>query len=226
MKPNPKELVVCRYGEGRNLDWIKGVQYPVHVYNKGPDDVLFSDASVPMEPAFPPYTVHDCPNVSYEDYVMLRHILDRWDKLADVTVFCQDDAPTERHGGDHFLAVVNDIPEDLGETRPLFCNSGSGLHSGLLTCDAMGSTNPECPVREVYEELFGLNWPGSVEFMASSLLAVPRSVIHGRPRIFYSRAAHILEREFERMCITHREICTWTFERLWLRIFNQRRADA
>lgn len=226
MDANRKELVVCRYGKGRHCDWIEKVDFPVLIYNKGPDDQVFSAEEIPKAEGFPSYEIVDLENVSYEDYVMLRHILDRWDRLADVTVFAQDDANTERHAGPAFVETINRVPATAQDTIPIFAPTASDLHKDLQTSDDAGGSCPELPVREIYEELFGLTFPGKIRFMASALLAVPRVVIRGRPRSFYGRALKILEREFAKLNDMNRQVCTCTFERLWLEVFSGREKTA
>lgn len=81
--PSPAmELVVARYAE--DLDWLAAPMFnnaSCTVYNKGP----------PLRPQDVPAAVQGTlvnrPNVGRCDETFLRHIVERYDSLADVTVF-------------------------------------------------------------------------------------------------------------------------------------------
>jgi hypothetical protein len=76
------ELVIARFNE--NLDWISEVDacWNITVYNKGSNATL---------PKLRPYTSVDVPNTpgGRESETFLRHIIKRYDSLADYTVFSQ-----------------------------------------------------------------------------------------------------------------------------------------
>jgi hypothetical protein len=68
------EFVVTRYNE--SLDWIRGLEHLVTVHNKG-------------EPISLPCTMISVPNHGLGSETMLRHIIQNYDSLADMTMFCQ-----------------------------------------------------------------------------------------------------------------------------------------
>ena len=76
------ELVLARFNE--NLDWIGEIDacWNITVYNKGNNATL---------PKIRPYTSVDVPNTpgGRESETFLRHIIYRYDSLADYTVFSQ-----------------------------------------------------------------------------------------------------------------------------------------
>jgi hypothetical protein len=65
------EFVITRYNE--SLEWTRGIEHLTTIYNKGS----------PIEGA-----IH-VPNYGYGLETMLRHIITRYDSLADVTFFAQ-----------------------------------------------------------------------------------------------------------------------------------------
>lgn len=71
------ELVVCRCGE--NLAWTRNVPHglPVTIYDKTPPPALIWPGSTPL------------PNVGREAHAWLHHLTERYDSLADWTVFAQ-----------------------------------------------------------------------------------------------------------------------------------------
>lgn len=74
------------------------------------EDVSWSDAYAPLRTVYDKFplgwraprngTVH-LPNVGRESYAYLRHIVDNYDRLADLTVFTQAGAPTYGYVGGH-----------------------------------------------------------------------------------------------------------------------------
>ncbi len=73
-----KQIVIAHYI--KPIAWAEALQergYNVLCYSKGPEH----------ETTLPQVRV---PNVGLDGYCYLTHIIDRWDDLADYTLFCQD----------------------------------------------------------------------------------------------------------------------------------------
>ena len=197
------EIVVCRYE--KTLEWLKGIKgCRITVYNKGKDDPAIPEGVeaevIPLE------------NVSYEDFVILTHILKRWESLADVTVFVQDDiANPDLHIGPDFVRVMNEGFDGLEEVKPLW---------EVPDAEADGSCKPPVPLKEVYERLLGREWPGKIQFARSSLVAVPKAKIEQHGRGFYERALGELRAETDKVDGFPRGRSTFIFERLWLEVFK------
>lgn len=68
------EFVVTRFNE--SLEWLGGLEHLATVYNKG-------------DTTTPPFTQIMTPNFGAGLETMLRHIITRYDSLADITMFCQ-----------------------------------------------------------------------------------------------------------------------------------------
>ena len=68
------ELVIARYNE--DISWLKHIKNKkITVYNKGKDNV----------------NGIQLPNIGRESHTYLTHIINNYDKLSDMTIFCQGD---------------------------------------------------------------------------------------------------------------------------------------
>lgn len=199
------ELVVARYNE--DLRWLRRVPKSVAItlYHKGgiptlPDGVEERSA----------LHLAALPNVGREAHSYLTHLVENYEKLAAVTVFCQG------HPFDHapdFHERLRLLVEGVEKPDPF-------LWYGFLdeTDDPCGrrlfvpwSKNPER--RELrtgllYERLFEEPSPNIFCFRGGAQFAVSREAVMRRPRDFYERAlellleipdaAHSLERMWDR----------------------------
>ena len=68
------EIVVAHYNE--NLDWLKNISCPIHVYSKG------NLATIPC-------IQHTLPNVGREPHTYLTYIIERYDTLPEIVFFTQ-----------------------------------------------------------------------------------------------------------------------------------------
>jgi hypothetical protein len=74
------QIVVARYNE--DLEWLKEEpfnQYPVIVYNKGPNQDFYHAPNIQK--------IIPVKNVGRDAHTILYHIIENYDNLADVTVF-------------------------------------------------------------------------------------------------------------------------------------------
>lgn len=199
------ELVVARYAE--DLLWLRRVprRFRVTVYDKGAED--------PVLPQRHHLTRVQIPNRGREEYGYLRHILDRYDDLADITVFSQGkpfDHVPDFHKQLHALAfhqlAVADfhwlgfiIDEDDAEGRLLFQR---------WACNPEGDT---LPMNEFWNELFAEAPPHVKTFYPSAHFAVTAECVRRRPREFYQRALQLSAE------LPHAGHC---FERAWDAVFG------
>jgi hypothetical protein len=199
------ELVVARHTE--DLRWLRRVPRTISitVYDKGAEPVLSDDLL-----AREGLRVSFLPNVGREAHSYLTHLVENYDTLASVTIFCQG------HPFDH----APDFHERLraiamGEEKP-----SSFLWYGFLdeTDDPCGkklfvpwSKNPErreLSTGVLYELLFGEPSPDVFCFRGGAQFAVSGEAVRRRPREFYEKAkklsleihdaAHSLERMWDR----------------------------
>ncbi len=190
------ELVVARCGE--DIAWLRRVprEFAVTVYDKG----------------LPSPTGIDLPNIGREAHTYLRHLAERHETLADVTVFVQgrpfDHAPDlhrrlcaladgrERVEEFFWLGFVADTDDARG--RRLFVPWSKNADGRELRMD------------DFHRQLFGGTGPAAYRFFPGGQFAVSRGAARRRTPGFYSAAA---------------ELAAWfpdaahCFERLWDRVF-------
>ena len=206
------DLVVARYGEC--VRWIRKVPSGITVIlaNKGEE---LSAEELPLREGL---IVQNLPNLGREAHTYLGHIIERYDSLADITVFCQG------HPFDHapdFHGRLRTLSEGV-ETPRTF------LWYGFLddTDDPRGrrlfvpwSKNPErreLSTGDLYERLFGETSPTWFHFRGGAQFAVSREGILSRSSGFYRRA---LEEVLDDPLAAH------AFERFWDRVFGPAAID-
>lgn len=194
------DLVVARYNE--DVAWLRRVPAAVRV-------CLYDKSETPLRGA----TV--LPNIGREAHTYLHHLCERYETLADLTVFTQgrpfDHAPDlhprlralargeERVDGFRWFGFL--IEEDDADGARSF---------------QRWSKNPErrpLRMREFWRALFGEHSavPPLFVFYGGAVFAVARDVALSRPRAFYERARDIAA-EFPD--------AAHCFERVWDRIFG------
>ena len=195
--PPPLELVVARYDE--NLAWLKRVprDFRITIYDKG-------DGSSGGK---------QLPNRGREAHTYLHHLTERYDGIADLTVFVQG------HPFDH--------APDLHKRLAAYASGGESVLNfhwlGFLadTDDARGhrlfvpwSKNPgghELQLEEFHRELFGSPGPEAYRFFVGAQFAVTRTGVQRRPSAFYKEAADLAVRF---------PLAPHCFERCWDRVFG------
>jgi hypothetical protein len=177
------ELVVARYKE--NVGWLRGFDWmnPI-VYNKGQRD-----------------SANPLPNVGREAHTYLHHIIQNYERLADVTVFLQ------ANPFDH----VPDIQKHL--LRLERCCSFREFSSELIVEDSRGEpSHPGIPFASMYEDLLGKDVPEVFVCRTAACFAASASTIRSRPWDFYERALELT--------VSH-EFGAHAMERLWQFIFHR-----
>lgn len=178
-----KQLVLCHY-KGR-LDWVDQVKgYEVTIYDKGGDGKGIAQ-----------------PNVGREHYSYITHILDNYDKLADLTVFSQGD-PIEHQ--QTFVKRLNELPNDT---------QFQALGAWYVESDYYGFPHEQLliggiPLKRVYETLFEKPCPSQISCYANSLFAASKQRIRSRSFLFYERMLKQIDYE-------HTPVEVFCLERLW-----------
>jgi hypothetical protein len=206
------DLVVARYSE--DLRWLRRVPLPitVRVVNKGGS---LSEVELPARNGL---FLEALPNVGREAHAYLSHITERYDSLADITVFCQghpfDHAP-DFHDRLKALALGEEVPDPF-------------LWYGFLddTDDPRGrrlfvpwSKNPEgneLRTGVLYERLFGEPSPPMFHFRGGAQFAVSREAIRSRSLAFYKLALAEVSAD---------PLAPHSLERFWDRIFGPAAID-
>jgi len=193
------ELVVCRCGE--NLAWLRNIprEVPVTVYDKTSPPAERWPGSFPLA------------NVGREAHAWLHHLTERYDSLAEWTLFAQG------HPFDHvpdMHAVLRQIAR--GETPP-----GDFQWLGFLweTDDARGrptfvnwSKNPdrrELDLEGFFQRLWQESPPEHLRYVGGGQFLVSRQAVHRRSLSFFQKAraiaadfpdaAHGFERTWDRV---------------------------
>lgn len=194
------ELVVCRCGE--NLAWTRNLppEVKLTIYDKTlPPAQAWTD-SLPL------------PNVGREAHAWLHHLVERYESLAEWTIFAQG------HPFDHAPDMHPIIRKFAKERSP----AQDFLWLGFLweTDDARGrptfvhwSKNPDRRELDL-SGFFHLLWdepaPQFVRYVGGGQFAVSREAARRRSRNFYERA-RTLAAEFPD--------AAHAFERTWDRVF-------
>lgn len=203
------EVVVARYAEAVN--WTRKLPGSVRV------TLCDKRGDLPAG-RFPWARVVRLPNVGLEAHAYLTHILDRWDELADVTLFCQGHpfdhawdlhpvtqavvAGREVVHGFRWLGHILDTDDDRG--RRLFQKWSKNKDGRELRIDRF------------HEALFGEPAPPLVHFRPGAQFFATAAAVRARPREFWERA-RTLAVEFPD--------AGHCFERLWDRVFGVRAID-
>lgn len=198
------ELVVARYREG--VEWTRNVPRDVSVviYDKGGD---LDAASVPRA------RVERLENVGYEAHTYLHHLIEHYDRLAPLTIFCQG------HPFDHahdFHAVVRRFragKEAIDHFRWLgFIIDSDDPHGRRLFVPwYKNEDGHELDLDRFCRALFDTPAAPWTHFYVGAQFALTRSGAHRRPRAFYQRALRLaVEFPDGGAC----------YERVWDRVFD------
>lgn len=193
------EVVVARYNE--NIDWLRGLEPRVTIYNKGTDSIPNSIT---------------LPNIGRESQTYFYHIVKNYDRLASWTFF------TQAHPFDHVRnmdKIIQDFPEIIeGSTKIRLGSQGyfftNGAFNRVLTSDSSGLPFhvPELNIDELYNTLFeGKTPPEVYEFTAGCIFCVSKDLILKKPKEFYIKCLEISET---------RDKAPWEFERMMQYIFK------
>lgn len=190
------ELVIARYAE--EVSWLNNVPnaYRVSVYNKGDD--------MPGAVALP--------NAGREAHTYLHHIIERYERLADITVFCQGkpfDHVPDLHSFLKGLAAGTESVETFKWLGFIIdCDDGAGR---LFKTWGKNENGRGLRLADFYRELFETPPPEAFTFFPSAHFAVTAAQVTSRSVTFYKRA---LERSMRFPDAAH------CFERVWDRVFN------
>lgn len=201
LKKSQFEIVITRFNEG--LEWTNGIEHICTVYNKG-------------EPFDFPGLVLDVPNHGVGSETMLRHIVERYNSLSDVTFFCQGTLcdridqplyPLTQYAKCPVdgLVCVKECLYELPESRFRWRISSPSCKSINDLTLSSWRTVIGIPFRGVYESWVKGDW-----------IAAGRQSITWRPKKFYSDLYDMCQ--FERGILV--EEC-WFLERSFYSIFHK-----
>jgi hypothetical protein len=205
------DVVVSRYGE--DLSWVKSLppEWRVIVYDKtagGPRDDSFRKDAGPDGGGriWPGAIVRR--NIGCEAETYLAHIAERYDRLADVNVFLQGDAP--RHVDDIIDRLREDVESISRLNGPV---PGHGHFGPILKCSRDGRPHHRngLPEIEWMADVFGIEVPETMTFKAFALFWVTRTTLQTIRQVRWQLAA--------KTCQTRRLACG--MERIWELVLQQ-----
>jgi hypothetical protein len=187
------ELVVARYRE--DLRWLRRVpgNVCVTVYDKGGD----ASGALPL------------PNAGREAHTYLHHIVERYDDLAETTVFCQGKP------FDHVPGFHKDLRTLAGEEAPVpgfrwlgFIIDREDPAGGLFRVWGKNEDGRGLDLDGFFRALWEMPLPPEMLFYPGAHFAVSRSQVRSQPLAWYRKAlevsqtfpdaAHCFERTWDR----------------------------
>ena len=178
------EIVIAHFNE--NLDWLKPYAFHTHVYHKGTD----------LQP--PPmglYAWEKLPNVGRESHTYLHHIINNYEKLADVTVFLQGEGISKAFCFHTIEEMLSKVKENIRCHIHYHPGMGKIPHLGKWLKDyesgKMGHAN--LTMGEFYQELFSSTPPQTVPACLTGCFAATREMIRKHPIDFYKKAISFVD---------------------------------
>lgn len=173
------DLIVARYNE--NLNWLRRVppRFRVVVYDKGEPEASATGSKC-------------LPNIGREAHTYLWHIIENYETLADITVFCQG-KPFD-HASDFHQSLRNlaETPEISDFTPFGHIVDTDDARGGLLfTRWSKNEDGHELDMHSFHRALFGDVGPREYTFRLGAQFAVTQQIIRNRPRAFYERALQV-----------------------------------
>lgn len=177
--PQPTiELVVAHYQE--NLNWLRKVPASIQ-------KTIYTKAETPLAPGHLPL-----PNVGREAHTYLHHIVNRYDSLADYTIFCQGkpfDHAFDFHARLRALAAGN-LPEKpftwVGHIIDTDTPDGE-----LFKAWSKNETGEGLNLAGFHQSLLGTTGPEAYPFVLGAQYIAGRELIHDKPLSFYQNALNL-----------------------------------
>jgi hypothetical protein len=143
------------------------------------------------------------PNVGRESHTYIRYIVDHYERLPEVIVFAQGNPFPHEPA---FIERINSLDDDV-----TFCPLGRAM----MTFDCNGRPDhwEDLPIRRIYGELFGEEFPEEDTCYSGGQFAVSGKRVTAREKRFYVQCLQYLD-------YCENPIEGYVFERLWHRIFG------
>jgi len=198
------ELVIARYAE--DLAWVRNIppQIRVTVYDKSGDNTYPGACALP--------------NVGREAHTYLHHIVQRYETLAPLTVFCQG-KPFD-HAFD-FRRTLRDLVQDPGRVADFrwlghIIDTDDSHGRRLFVPWSKNEDGHELDVEGFHRALLGIEGPEQYVFQLGAQFAATPQLIHRRPASFYRHALEVS---------TTFPDAAHCFERSWDRVFGVQGVD-
>lgn len=186
----PFEIVVAYYNE--DLSWLLPYRDVAHIYCKRSDDYACSQR-------FDFLLWESLPNVGREGHTYLTHIINNYDRLADVTFFTQGALTAlESCWAYNSPTKYRSLAQDKGIG---FVPPGEWSHWGRIEhvgkwkeeLETGKMTRARCDFATLWRDLFGQEPPNEISVTYNGIFSVRRDVIQKRPIEFYRKLRSYLE---------------------------------
>jgi len=181
-----KDIIISKYH--RNTEWASNLNGNVIIYNKCKDTLRDGEILIDN-------------NVGRCVHTYMYHIVNNYDILNDVSIFCQDN-PFDHVS--NFIEVSNNI-----STVNKFLCLTYYLQQSSEIISSIPSQNIK--IRDFWYFLFDCEIPVLCDFCVSTHFAVDKLTIHDKSKNFYIKILNILETRYE---------SPWEIERIMPYIFN------
>ncbi|GAB2605318.1 DUF3431 domain-containing protein [Spirosoma areae] len=194
------ELVVAHYTE--NLNWLRNLPAGLAktVYTKGADG-SGEHSAIPL------------PNAGREAHTYLYHLVNRYDFLAEWTVFCQGKPFDHAYDFKKTLREFVTLPDQISPTgfRWLghLIDTDDNRGQRLFQPWSKNEDGRELDLSGFHRALFQNDGPETYTFVLGAQFAVHRDIIRSQPLSFYEQAlivsvvfpdaAHCFERSWDRV---------------------------
>lgn len=197
------ELVVAHYTE--NLNWLRNLP-------TGVQKTVYTKSSEPITE----HTTIPLPNIGREAHTYLHHLVNRYDSLADWTIFCQgkpfDHAYDFKKTVRAFDSVVwDDAQNHLFRWLGHLIDTDDNQGHRLFVPWSKNEDGRHLDLLGFHRALFGTDGPDLYTFVLGAQFAVHKTVLLNRPRSFYEHALTI--------AITFPD-AAHCFERSWDQVFD------
>lgn len=193
------ELVVAHYNE--NLNWLRKVPKTIHqtIYHKDSDHATESGIALP--------------NVGREAHTYLHHIVERYDSLAEITVFCQG-KPFD-HAYD-FHKTLRELAAGTLESHGFtwlghLIDTDDKAGEKLFKSWSKNEDGRGLDIAGYHRHLTGTEGPQRYTFVLGAQFIIHREIIQQKPKSYYQ---HALE-----LSITFPD-AAHCYERTWDKVFG------
>lgn len=194
------ELIVARYTE--DLNWLRKrpTTLIVTVYDKSPE-ASGGDGAIRL------------PNIGREAHTYLHHIVDRYDSLAEWTIFCQGKPFDHAYDFKKFLREFSEVNTEKPTSAFIWLghliDTDDDRGDRLFRPWSKNEDGRGLDMRGFHQALFDTDGPALYTFVLGAQFAVHRDLIRQHPWTFYERAltvsttfpdaAHCFERSWNRV---------------------------
>ena len=194
-------VVVAHYNE--SLEYWRPIQQHCVIYDKSNDVVFHFDH------------VKKLPNFGREGNSYLSYIIDQYPDFPDFVVFTQANISDHVRNPDEFKQRIIDLTEGNIETPPRYtplnqmrCQQGFGTVKNFRD-----SSHSGLPIKEIYDILYETQPPGNAfRLNYCGLHMTSREALLFHSKKFYETMYDWME--------THEPAAGYTYERLWMYIFD------